>query len=120
MVSAPFLDPECGFKLCAIEPESEDPVEWAWQKLGFVADAKQAEVLASDVHRGILNCSWQWGKSTTCAIKAVHYAQFHPESLVVVASPSLRQSGEFLRKAEKAIAQLGYRVGAVTEETSAR
>jgi hypothetical protein len=32
----------------------------------------------------------------------------------------LRQSGEFLRKAEKAIAQLGYRVGAVTEETSAR
>jgi hypothetical protein len=92
------------------EPEPQDAVEWARRKLGFVADAKQAEVLAASVRRGILNCSRQWGKSTTCAIKAVHYAQFHPQSLVLVASPSLRQSGEFLRKAEKAVAQLGYPV----------
>ena len=92
------------------QAEPQDAVEWAKQKLGFVADAKQAEVLAGGVHRGILNCSRQWGKSTTCAIKAVHYAEHHPESLVVVASPSLRQSGEFLRKAEQAVAQLGYRV----------
>lgn len=93
----------------AARPVPEDAVTWARQKLGFVADAKQADVLASSVSRGILNCSRQWGKSTTCAIKAVHYAEFHPESLVV-ASPSLRQSGEFLRKVEQAVARLGYRV----------
>ena len=87
-----------------------DAVTWAREVLGFEADAKQAEVLATGVQRGILNCSRQWGKSTTCAIKAVHYAEFHRESLVVVASPSMRQSGEFLRKVEKAVAQLGYRV----------
>jgi hypothetical protein len=102
--------PGCALKLRAAEPAPQNAVEWARQKLGFVADAKQAEVLASGVHRGILNCSRQWGKSTTCAIKAVHYAEFHPESLVLVASPSLRQSAEFLLKAGQAVAQLGYRV----------
>jgi hypothetical protein len=85
-------------------------VEWARQVLGFEPDPKQQEVLSANTRRGILNCTRQWGKSTTCAIKAVHYAQFHPDSLVVVASPSLRQSGEFLRKAKKAVAALGFRV----------
>jgi Terminase large subunit, T4likevirus-type, N-terminal len=94
----------------AVSRRSENAVAWARESLGFVADAKQAQVLATGVHRGILNCSRQWGKSTTCAIKAVHYAEFHPGSLVVVASPSLRQSGEFLRKVEQAVARLGYGV----------
>jgi hypothetical protein len=87
------------------EVSSADPgaVGWARQLLGFEPDPKQQEVLSANTRRGILNCTRQWGKSTTCAIKAVHYAQFHPDSLVVVASPSLRQSGEFLRKAKKAV-----------------
>jgi hypothetical protein len=89
---------------------ADDAVAWARDKLGFVADDKQAEVLKTGVKRGILNCSRQWGKSTTCAIKTVHFAQFHPGSLVLVASPGLRQSGEFLLKTEKAVAQLGHRV----------
>jgi hypothetical protein len=86
-----------------------NPVDWAREVLGFEPDPKQQEVLAADTRRGILNCTRQWGKSTTCAIKAVHYAQFNPESLVLVASPSLRQSAEFLRKARKAVAKLGIR-----------
>ncbi len=103
----------------AARANPQDAVVWARQKLGFVADSTQAIVLSANVPRGILNCSRQWGKSTTCAIKAVHYAEFHPESLVVVASPSLRQSGEFLRKAQKAAAQLGYGVrGDGTNECS--
>ena len=76
-------------------------MEWAREVLGFEPDLKQQEVLSANTQRGILNCSRQWGKSTTCAIKAVHYAHFHPDSLVVVASPSFRQSGEFIRKAGK-------------------
>jgi len=86
-----------------------DAVTWAREALDFQPDLKQQEVLASSARRGILNCTRQWGKSTTCAIKAVHYANFHPHSLVIVASPSLRQSGEFLRKARKALSQLGIR-----------
>jgi hypothetical protein len=88
---------------------STDAVVWAREALGFIADEKQQQVLAATATRGILNCTRQWGKSTTCAIKAVHYAHFHPESLVLVASPSLRQSGEFLRKARKAVSKLGIR-----------
>lgn len=85
-------------------------VAWAREVLGFEPDAKQREVLAATAKRGMLNCTRQWGKSTTCAIKAVHYALFHPESTVIVASPSLRQSGEFLRKAKKAVRTIGFRV----------
>jgi hypothetical protein len=82
---------------------------WAEQVLGFIPDAKQRQVLESAAPRGILNCTRQWGKSTTCALKAVHYAHFNPGSLVLVASPSLRQSAEFLLKARKAVVQLGLR-----------
>ncbi len=90
--------------------EAADAVTWAKDKLNFQADAAQAQILAADAKRGILNCSRQWGKSTTSAIKAVHHAYFNPNSVILVASPSLRQSAEFLKKAEKAIAQLGIRV----------
>ena len=82
---------------------------WAEAVLNFTPDEKQREILESTAQRGILNCTRQWGKSTTCAIKCVHYALFHPESTVLVASPSLRQSGEFLRKARKALIQAGIR-----------
>jgi hypothetical protein len=86
-----------------------EPVAWARDVLGFHADETQQQVLAANSARGILNCTRQWGKTTICAIKALHYALFHPNSLVIVASPSLRQSGEFLRKARQAAAKLGIR-----------
>lgn len=87
-----------------------DAVAWAKENLDFIADPKQAQILNATTKRGILNCSRQWGKSTTSAIKAVHYACHNPDSIILVASPSLRQSGEFLKKAEKAVSQLGIRV----------
>ena len=88
---------------------SINAADWAQQVLGFTPDEKQRIVLESSAPRGILNCTRQWGKSTTCAIKSVHHALFNPNSLVIVASPSLRQSGEFLRKARRAVAQIGIR-----------
>ena len=80
-------------------PHFFDPVGWARERLGFEADARQAQVLRGDLHRGLLNCTRQWGKSTITAAKAVHRAYFEPEALVVVLTPSARQSAEFLRKA---------------------
>ena len=56
-------------------------------------------MLDSAAKRGILNCTRQWGKSTVLAVKAVHRAWTVAGSLILVASPSERQSGEFLRKA---------------------
>jgi hypothetical protein len=84
-------------------------VEFARTRLGFEPDALQASVLESAAARGILNCSRQWGKSTVAAIKAVHRAHTQARSLVVVASPSERQSAELVRKAAGFAGKLGIR-----------
>jgi len=88
----------------------EDAVEFVRKRLGFEPDEKQARVLRSKAKRGILNCCRQWGKSTVAAAKAVHRAYTLAEQTVLVASPSLRQSGEFLRKAAGMARQLGVAV----------
>ena len=84
-------------------------VEFAIQQLGFEPDEKQAAVLASNSKRGILLCSRQWGKSTVSAVKAVHRAATVAGSLVLVASPTERQSGEWVRKAEEFVRRLGWK-----------
>ncbi len=76
-------------------------------QLGFAADDRQAAVLDSQAKRGILNCTRQWGKSTVLAVKAVHRAWTEAGSLVLVASPSERQSAEFVRKAAGFLMRLG-------------
>jgi len=81
-------------------------VEFARTRLGIEPDERQAEVLRSETKRGMLNCTRQWGKSTIVAAKAVHRAYTRPGSLVLVASPSHRQSGEFVRKAAEMVARL--------------
>ena len=88
---------------------SPDAVTFARERLGFLPDEKQAAVLESRSRRGILLCSRQWGKSTVAALKAVHRATTVAGSLVLVASPSERQSGEFVRKAEEFVRRLGWR-----------
>ena len=93
-----------------IEPEAVVTCsEFAARALGFVADLKQAAVLDSAAKRGILLCSRQWGKSTVSALKAVHRAWTVPGSLVLVASPSERQSAEWVRKAAGFVRLLGVR-----------
>ena len=72
---------------------------FARHQLGFVPDPHQARILASEERRGLLNCTRQWGKSTVAAVKALHHAFRQRSCLVLVVSPSLRQSGEFVRKA---------------------
>jgi hypothetical protein len=92
---------ECG-------PE-EDVAEFARVRLGIEPDEGQTAVLQSKAKRGILNCSRQWGKSTMAAAKAVHRAYSVKGSLVLVASPTERQSAEFVRKAAGMVQKLGIR-----------
>ena len=74
-----------------------DPVRFA-EHLGFVADAWQAAVLRWEGKRLALNCGRQTGKSTTAAALALHRAVYYPGSLILLVSPSQRQSTELFRK----------------------
>jgi hypothetical protein len=61
-------------------------------------DAWQSDVLLSDARQMILLCSRQAGKSTVSSILALHEAIYCPNSLILLLSPSLRQSQELFRK----------------------
>jgi len=82
-----------------------DPAELARQA-GLEPDPWQAQALRSDATRILLNCSRQSGKSTIAALLAVHATIYQPGSLVLLLSPSLRQSQELFKKAHDAHAAL--------------
>ncbi len=86
-----------------------DPVSFAQLFLGITPDERQSVVLRSRSPQLILNCSRQWGKSTVSSVLALHQAHFHPKSLVLVVSPTLRQSGELIRKIMTYLPSLGIR-----------
>jgi hypothetical protein len=75
-----------------------DPAEFA-REVGFTPDRWQTTVLRSHAQRILLNCSRQAGKSTVTAALAVHTALYEPDALVLLLSPSLRQSQELFKKA---------------------
>ncbi len=75
-----------------------DPVLFAKDALGFKSDDWQADVLRSFAEKIILNCCRQSGKSTVAAIICLHRALFFPSSLVLLVSPSQRQSSEGFKK----------------------
>jgi len=75
-----------------------DPVAFAIEALRLEPDPWQEGVLRSSARRLLLNCSRQAGKSTIASVLALHRALFHADSLVLLLSPSLRQSSELFRK----------------------
>ena len=83
-----------------------DPVLFARDALSFNPDPSQMQVLRWTGKRLLLNCSRQWGKSTTTSILAVHEAVFRPDSLILLVSPSLRQSSEVFRKVSEFMERL--------------
>lgn len=89
-------------------------------RAGVTPDPWQADLLRSDARQAILLCSRQSGKSTTTAILATHQAVYTPSSLVLLLSPSLRQSQELYRKVRDVYAALGDEVAKPTEESALR
>jgi hypothetical protein len=67
-------------------------------RAGLNPDPWQARLLRSPASRMLLLCSRQAGKSTVAAAVALQAALLRPGSLVLLLSPSLRQSGELYRK----------------------
>ncbi len=74
-----------------------DPVMFA-EDCGITPDPWQAQFLCSTSLRIVVLCSRQTGKSTTCALLALHHAIYLPNALVIIISPSLDQSIELFRK----------------------
>src|SRR5262245_58219318 len=89
-VIAAALDPSRILSSCGLEP---DP----WQR----------DFLLSCDRQVLLNCSRQAGKSTVVSALALHTALFTPKALVLLLSPSQRQSAEIFRKVLAAEAALG-------------
>ena len=91
-----------------------DPVEMA-QATNLDPDPWQIQLLRSVEPRVILNCSRQAGKSTMAALLAVHTALYEPSSLVLLLSPSLRQSQELFKKALNCYRDVGGPIPSKTE-----
>jgi len=91
-----------------------DPVRLA-ERAGLHPDPWQRDVLRSTDRQTILLCSRQAGKSTVSAVLAVHEAVYRAASLVLLLSPSLRQSQELFRKALDTYRALDRTVPATAE-----
>ena len=76
---------------------ARDPITaWIRERLHFRPDPDQAEILAANPPRAILNCCLGWGKSTLAATRAVYEARHSPNSLILVVTPNEQTSAEFL------------------------
>jgi hypothetical protein len=73
-----------------------DPVVLALD-VGITPDPWQAELLRDRPRRSLLLCSRQSGKSTTTALMALWTAIYEAPALIVIVSPSQRQSAEMFR-----------------------
>jgi len=69
-----------------------DPVFFAEELLSFSPFPYQAELLKDESPRIVACMGRQSGKTTTIAIKAIHFAYSQPDTTVLITSPSLRQS----------------------------
>jgi hypothetical protein len=83
------------------------PSRFAAEVLNFHPDPVQTQVLDSTSSRLLLCCTRQWGKSTTTAARAVHQAYFYPDSLILIAAPAGRQSGELFLRCATFLSRLG-------------
>ena len=94
-----------------------DPVMWCREALGYHLDEWAQKVMTSSARYVIENISRQAGKSTCSAAMAVHQAVFFPGSLILVVSPTLRQSGELQRKCMKFYNIVDPKHGGLAEDT---
>jgi hypothetical protein len=74
-----------------------DPVLLA-QDCGINPDPMQARLLTSTSRKTLLNCTRQWGKSTTTALIALHEALYSAPAMIILISPSQPQSTELFKK----------------------
>lgn len=77
---------------------------------GLRPDLWQEQVMRSDSPRQILCCSRQSGKSSVAACLALWTSLYQENSLILLLSPSLRQSSELFRKVRDSYAAISASV----------
>jgi hypothetical protein len=85
---------------------------------GKKPDPWQAELLRGSDDNAILCCSRQAGKSSVAAALALKYALLRPDSLVLLLSPTLRQSSELFKDKVQRLYQALGRPVAVSQESA--
>ncbi len=83
------------------ELEAKDAIAFA-RRAGLAPDLWQAQALGSDARQMILLCSRQSGKSTVTSLISLWTAIYQAPALVLLLSPSLRQSQELFAKIKAA------------------
>lgn len=112
---ARLVSAEQRLETVATVPEAPlDPARWAQDVAGFPLDPWQRDVLTGTWDRALLNVTRQGGKSSIAALLALWAALYEGPALVLMLSPSLRQSAELFRKAATYYARRPS-VGAVRE-----
>jgi hypothetical protein len=99
--------------------EARHPVMLA-ERVGLTPDRWQADLLKSEARQLILLCSRQSGKSTVSSLLALHTALYQPSALILLLSPSLRQSQELFRKVKDSYNMLAASAVTAREESSLR
>ncbi len=79
---------------------------------GLTPDPWQRELLLCSDRQVLLNCARQSGKSTIVSVLALHTALFTPGALVLLLSPSQRQSAEIFLKVLEAYKAVNYPIPA--------
>jgi Terminase large subunit, T4likevirus-type, N-terminal len=67
------------------------------ERVGLTLDSWQAQLLQERPKRALLCCARQSGKTTVAALMAIWTALYEAPALVLIVSPSQRQSGEVFR-----------------------
>ncbi len=76
----------------------DDPVAFAVSVLNWRPFPYQEELLADESKRICVCAGRQTGKTTTVAVKALHFALSRPDARVLLVAPTLRQSLNLLEK----------------------
>lgn len=87
---------------------------------GIVPDPWQERVLESEARKLIMLCARQTGKSTVSKLLGVHQATQYPSQLVLMAAPSLRQSGELFRGCLKLLKEAEVPLPKIAAESALR
>ena len=74
---------------------------------GLIPDAWQSTLLRERPRRSLLLCARQTGKSTATALTAIDTAIYQPGALILLVSPSQRQSAELFRTLMLLYSKLG-------------
>ena len=89
---------------------SNDPIGFARDQLGFEPRADQEALLGAKDRYVILNCHRQWGKSTVTAVRAVHRAVTYRRQTIVIISRALRQSELLANRCREFAGRLGLKL----------